>query len=43
MVICKVHRIVPFDQSPWLAEYNDFNSKKRAEAESDFIKYYIGV
>ena len=40
MIIKKVHRIVSFDQSPWLAKYIDYNTKKRAEADSDFLKDY---
>ena len=40
MIIKKLHRIVSFDQSPWLAKYIDYNTKKRAEADSDFMKDY---
>ena len=40
MSLKKVHRIVSFDQSPWLAKYIDYNTKKRAQADSDFIKDY---
>ena len=40
MIISKVHRIVSFDQSPWLEKYIDYNTKKRAQADSDFKKDY---
>ena len=40
MIIKKVHRIVSFDQSPWLAKYIDYNTDKRAQAGSDFMKDY---
>ena len=40
MIIKKVHRIVSFDQSAWLAKYIDFNTQKRALADSDFMKDY---
>ena len=40
MIIKKVHRIVSFDQSPWLAKYIDYNTQKRAKADSDFMKDY---
>ena len=40
MIIKKVHRIVSFDQTPWLAKYIDYNTQKRAQADSDFMKYY---
>ena len=39
-IIKKVHRIVSFDQSPWLAKYIDYNTQKRAQADSDFMKEY---
>ena len=40
MIIKKVHRIVSFDQSDWLAKYIDYNTQKRAQADSDFMKDY---
>ena len=40
MIISKVHRIVSFDQSPWLANYIDCNTQKRAQADSNFMKDY---
>ena len=40
MIICKVHRIVSFDQTPWLANYIDYNTQKRAQSDSDFKKDY---
>ena len=40
MIISKVHRIVSFDQSPWLKPYIDYNTNKRAQADSDFEKDY---
>ena len=38
MIIRKVHRIVSFDQSPWLQKYIDYNTEKRAQADTDFKK-----
>ena len=40
MIISKIHGIISFDQSPWLEKCIDYNSKKRAEADSDFKKDY---
>ena len=40
MIISKVHRIVSFHQSPWLERYIDYNTKKRAQADSDSKKDY---
>ena len=40
MIINEVHRIVSFDQTPWLEKYIDYITKKRAQADSDFEKDY---
>ena len=38
MKVTKVHRIVSFDQRPWLREYIDFNTAQRAATSSNFLK-----
>ena len=38
MIISKVQRIVSFHQSPWLANYIDYSTEKRAQVDSDFKK-----
>ena len=38
MIITEVHRIASFNQTPWLERYIDYNTKLRAQADSDFKK-----
>ena len=41
MKLTKIHRVLQFDESPWIAKYIDFNTKKRKEAKNDFEKDYF--
>ena len=36
--ITKIHRVLAFSQSPWLAKYIEYNTAQRAAATSDFWK-----
>ena len=37
----KVHRVLELDQSPWLAQYINFNTQKRMNAKNAFVKDFF--
>ena len=41
MKLTKIHRVLQFNESPWLAKYIDFNTNKRSNVKNDFEKGYF--
>jgi hypothetical protein len=39
--IIQIHRVLQFNQSPWLAEYISLNTEMRKKAENDFEKDFF--
>ena len=41
MKLTKIHRVLQFDESPWLAKYINFNTEKWKEAKNAFEKFIL--
>ena len=39
--VTKVHKILEFDESPWMSDYISFNTEKRKTAKNDFEKNFF--
>src|SRR5437867_1001934 len=41
LILKKIHRVLEFDQKPWMKKYIDFNTEKRKMAKNDFEKDFF--
>ena len=41
MVVTRIHRVLEFEQSPWLKNYVDFNTEQRAAGTTEFEKTFF--
>ena len=41
MILKKIHRVVSFNQSPWMKPYIDFNTTQRAKATYEYEKNFF--
>jgi hypothetical protein len=41
LVLKKIHRVLEFNQKPWMKEYIEFNTEKRKMAKNDFEKDFF--
>ena len=43
LILTKIHRVVEFNQRPWMKDFIDFNINKRKESKNEFEKSFFKI
>ena len=43
LILTKIHRVVEFNQRPWMKDFIDFNINKRKESKNEFEKGFFKI
>ena len=43
LILTKIHRVIEFNQKPWMKDFIDFNINKRKESKNEFEKGFFKI